>query len=154
MCCLTRLDVCGLVCIEQRGVAPADRWNWGEWGNKEYKWMGSFLGWFVGLAVPEQEILFCLGWSSQPSAKYFFPHRTQFRFLCPHRPASWAGSCAGSPVFKYVSPVQNIIEGLTLVLRGAGAGWQVEYRERDSGNMWRVDRKNGCSWRKVPERYP
>jgi hypothetical protein len=27
-----------------------------------------------------------------------FPHRTLFQCLCPHRPASWTGSRAGSPV--------------------------------------------------------
>ncbi len=37
------------------GMAPADCWNWGEWGLKEYKWEGgSFLGWFAGLVVPVQ----------------------------------------------------------------------------------------------------
>jgi hypothetical protein len=30
--------------------------------------------------------------------KYYFPHRTLFHFIYPHRPASWAGSHAGSPV--------------------------------------------------------
>ncbi len=30
-------------------VAPADCWNWGKRGLMEYKWKGSFLGWFVGL---------------------------------------------------------------------------------------------------------
>jgi hypothetical protein len=35
--------------------------------------------------------------------KYFFPHRTLLKFLCPHRSASWAGRHAGSPVSKYVS---------------------------------------------------
>ncbi len=28
-----------------------------------------------------------------------FPHRTYILVLCPHRPASWAGSRDGSPVF-------------------------------------------------------
>ncbi len=37
-------------------VAPADCWNWGKWGLKEYKWKGSFLGWFAGLFMPVQEI--------------------------------------------------------------------------------------------------
>jgi hypothetical protein len=35
-----------------RGLAPDDCWIWGEWGLKEYKWKGSFLGWFVVLFVP------------------------------------------------------------------------------------------------------
>ncbi len=42
---------------DYRGVATADWWNWGRWGLKEYKWKGSFLGWFVKLVVPVQEIL-------------------------------------------------------------------------------------------------
>ncbi len=32
-------------------MAPADFWNWGEWGLEVYKWKGSFLGWFVGIMV-------------------------------------------------------------------------------------------------------
>ncbi len=40
---------------------------------------GPFLGWFVGLVVPVQEILSCLGCFSRPST---------FHFTCPHRPAS------------------------------------------------------------------
>ncbi len=35
--------------------------NWGEWGLKEYEWKGSFLGWFVGLVGPIQQI-FVLPW--------------------------------------------------------------------------------------------
>jgi hypothetical protein len=34
---------------------------------------------------------------SQPSTKYYFPHRTLFYFLSPHRPATWAGRRSGSP---------------------------------------------------------
>ncbi len=45
-----------------------------------------------------QQILSCLGCSSQPSTKYFFPHRTLFPFISPHRPGTWAGSRAGSPL--------------------------------------------------------
>ncbi len=73
-------------------------WNWGERGLKEYKWNG-----LVGIVVPVQDIFFCRSCSSRPNTKYFFPHRTLFRFLCPHRPASLAGSRAGSPVSLYVS---------------------------------------------------
>ncbi len=32
-----------------------------------------------------------------------FPHRKLFQFICPHRPASWAGTTAGSPVSYNVS---------------------------------------------------
>jgi hypothetical protein len=36
--------------------------------------------------------------------KIFFPHRTLFKFMCPHRPATLAGSRAGPPVSECVSP--------------------------------------------------
>jgi hypothetical protein len=48
-----------------------------------------FCSALAALVSPEQNIL--------------FPHRTLFQFLCPHRPESWAGSRAGSPVSWYVS---------------------------------------------------
>jgi hypothetical protein len=31
-----------------------------------------------------------------------FPHRTLFLFMCPHRPATWAGSRAGPPISECV----------------------------------------------------
>ncbi len=68
-----------------------DCWNWGEWGLKEYKWKGSFLGWACRAGY--KRFLSGLGSSSRPSAKYLFP-----LFIYPHHPASWAGSRAGSPV--------------------------------------------------------
>ncbi len=36
--------------------------------------------------------------SSQLSIKYYFPRSIFFHFISPHRPATWAGSRAGSPV--------------------------------------------------------
>ncbi len=33
-----------------------------------------------------------------PVQKYFYLSRTLYHFVCPHRPASRAGSRAGSPV--------------------------------------------------------
>ncbi len=52
----------------------------------EYKWKGSFFGWFVGLFMPVKEIFVLLSCSSRPcSTKYCFPHCTLFEFLCPHR---------------------------------------------------------------------
>ena len=39
-------------------------------------------------------------WSSRPSTKYFFPYRTQFQIIGPHRPASWANRQTGPPVSK------------------------------------------------------
>jgi hypothetical protein len=61
---------------------------------------GPSLVGFVGLSCQCQykRFLVSLGCSSQPSTKYFFPRCTLFQCLCPHRPASWAGSRAGSPV--------------------------------------------------------
>jgi hypothetical protein len=33
-----------------------------------------------------------------PEQNIFFPHRTLFHFMCPQRPATWAGGRDGSPV--------------------------------------------------------
>ncbi len=90
---------------DQRGVAHADCWNWGIWGFKVYKWKGHFLGWFVGLVVLLQKtfILPWLLWSAQYKNS-FFPRRRLFQFMCPHRPATWAGSRAGPPVSECLSP--------------------------------------------------
>ncbi len=63
------------------------------------------FGGSLGLSCQYKRISFCLGCPSWPSTKYFLLHRTLFEFFCPHRPASWAGSRAGSPVSQYVSPV-------------------------------------------------
>jgi hypothetical protein len=49
-----------------------------------------------------KRFLSCLVCSSRPSTKYYFPHHTLFHFICPHRPAGWAGSRAESPVFSNV----------------------------------------------------
>jgi hypothetical protein len=64
------------------------------------------LPWLVRLIVAcrYKSFLFCLGCSIVgPEQNILFPHRTLFQFLCPHRPASWAGSRAGSLVSWYVS---------------------------------------------------
>ncbi len=56
-------------------------------------------GWFVVLVVQIQQIL-VLPWMLQ-SAQYkilFSSQPTFFHFISPHRPATWAGSRAGSPV--------------------------------------------------------
>jgi hypothetical protein len=59
----------------------------------------------LGLLCWYKRFLFCLGCSSRPSTKYFFPHRTLFQCLCLHRPASWVGSRTVSPFSSYVSLV-------------------------------------------------
>jgi hypothetical protein len=61
------------------------------------------------LSCQYKRFLIRLGCSSPPSTKYFYPHRTLFPFLRPHRPASWAGSRAGSPVFVSVSVVSLVL---------------------------------------------
>ncbi len=76
-------------------VAPADCWNWGKWGLKEYIERGSSS--LVGL-VRYKRFLSCLDCSSRSSTKKNFPNRILFYFICLYRPASWAGSCAASPV--------------------------------------------------------
>jgi len=58
--------------------------------------MKGIMPWLIRWACRALQEIF--GCSSRPSTKYFFPGRTLFIFLCPHRPASWAGSRAGSPV--------------------------------------------------------
>ncbi len=62
--------------------------------NGDSKSTKKFLGWFAGLLSLYKRFYSCVGCSSRPSTKYFFPHRTLFRFLWSHRP----GSRAGSPV--------------------------------------------------------
>jgi hypothetical protein len=91
----------GLYHRDQRGVAPADWWNWGEWELEEYKWKESFLGWFVGFLVPVQGVFFLsrLGCSGRPSTKIFFysPYTISiYVFLSPSNHG--AGSRAGPPV--------------------------------------------------------
>jgi hypothetical protein len=61
----------------------------------------------LGLSCRYNRLLFCLGCSSRPRTKYFFPHRTLFQCLCTHRPASWAGSFAWSSDSSYVSVELN-----------------------------------------------
>ncbi len=80
---------------DQREVAPADSWKWGRRGHKEYKWKGSFLGYFLGLVVSVQETFILPEplWLAQ--YKIIFPHCTLFKVMCPHRPATWSGSRAG-----------------------------------------------------------
>ncbi len=62
----------------------------------------------LGLLCRYKRFLFSLGCCSRPNTKLYFPHRTLFQFLCSHRPASWAGSRAGSPVSLCVSLVATL----------------------------------------------
>ncbi len=47
-------------------------WNWGEWGLKEYKWKGSFLGWFFGLILPTRDLCSALAALVSPAQNIFF----------------------------------------------------------------------------------
>jgi hypothetical protein len=62
----------------------------------------------LGLSCRYKSFLSCLGCSSRHSTKYFFPHRSLFQIICPHRPACWASSRAGSPVSYYMSLVTRV----------------------------------------------
>ncbi len=42
-----------------------------------------------------------------PVQNSFFPHRTLFQFMCPHRPTTWVGSRAGPPICECVSPLTS-----------------------------------------------
>ncbi len=57
---------------DQRGVALADSWNWDEWWLKEYKWKGSFLGWFVGLVLRYSDFYPALAALVSPEQYTFF----------------------------------------------------------------------------------
>ncbi len=59
----------------------------------------------LGSSCRYKRLLSCLG------CPVFFPHRTLFQFICPHRPANWAGSRAGPPVSEYVSPAHTVQRG-------------------------------------------
>ncbi len=67
-----------------------------------------FLAGLLGLSCHIQEI-FVLPWLlySRPGTKYFSSSHTISISLCPNRPASWAGSRAGSPVFQCTSLVSQ-----------------------------------------------
>ncbi len=66
--------------------------------------MKGVLPWLVRwLAMPVLEN-FCPALAALVGpVQNIFPHRTLFHFICPHRPATWSGSQAASPVSQYVS---------------------------------------------------
>ncbi len=59
-------------------------------GTKGVQMKGVFLGWFVGLFVPVQEIFACSSW---PSTKYFYSFVS-----IAQQAGHWADSRDGSPV--------------------------------------------------------
>ncbi len=106
-----------LVQREQRGVAPADCWNCGEWGLKEYKWKRFFLGWFVGIVVSVQET-FILPWllcSALYKISFSSPYTISI-YVSPC-PAPWTGSRAGPPVSECVSPFLSVLLALNFSSR-------------------------------------
>ena len=68
--------------------------------------MNGVLSWLVRWAGPAGTRLkgYCSDLAALvgPVQNIFF-HTTLFQFLCPHRPASWAGSRAGPPISQCVS---------------------------------------------------
>ncbi len=68
--------------------------------------MKSVLPWLVRWASRAGTIDFCpaLNTLVSPVTKYYFPHRTLFHFIRPHRPATWVGSRAGSPACLVLGP--------------------------------------------------
>ncbi len=53
---------------------------------------------FWGSSCQYKRFLSCLGCCSQPSTKTVWHTAHYLTFICPHRPASWAGSHAALPV--------------------------------------------------------
>ncbi len=49
----------------------------------------------LGSSCRYNSFLSCLGGSSQPIKKYYFPNRTLFHFIRPHRPATWQAVVLG-----------------------------------------------------------
>jgi hypothetical protein len=109
---------------EAREVWPLLTGETGEIGTQRVQGKGSFVGWLAGLVVPvETFILPWMLWSTQYKI-FFFPHRTLFQFMCPHRPAAWAGNLPGPPVsgsnkrnsFRVPTPLTCTFGGLSLIL--------------------------------------
>jgi hypothetical protein len=73
----------------QRGVPPADCWNWTKLGTNE---RGPSLAGSLGLSCWYKRFLsFLMAAVVSHSTKYFFPRRPLFQFICPHHPASCMG---------------------------------------------------------------
>ncbi len=70
------------------------------------EWDPSLVG-SLGLSCRYKRFLFC-HWCFTAQWKIFFPHRTPYlKSSVPLRPASWAGSRAGSPVSLSVSLIRD-----------------------------------------------
>ncbi len=76
---------------------------------KEFKWKGSFLGWFVGLVVLVQRTFILpswLLWSAQN--KILISSTYTVSIYVSHRQAARAGNRAGPPVSECVSKVSIV----------------------------------------------
>jgi hypothetical protein len=78
------------------------------WDSKSTNERGPSLVGSLGLSCRYKRFLFCLGCSSRPITKLFFPNPKLFQCLCPICTASWAGSRAGSPFSEYLSLVNLV----------------------------------------------
>jgi hypothetical protein len=59
--------------------------------------MSGILPWLVRWARRASTKIFCLALDALvgPVQNIFFPHRTLFQIICPHRPASWQAVVPG-----------------------------------------------------------
>ena len=86
-------------------------------------WNSQNINWLISLVHTDQPMNLAgkrqyeelISWSSRPSTKYIFPYRTQFQFLGPHRPASWANRQTGPPFSVSVSLGRHLQEQYTPV---------------------------------------
>jgi hypothetical protein len=90
--------------------------------------MEGVLPWLVRWTRYAGTIDFCHALASQPSTKYYFSYRTLFQFISSHRPATWEGSRAGSPVSLCLwtkltpcppPPIQSLIKRHLSVLQSS-----------------------------------
>jgi hypothetical protein len=74
----------------------------------------SFIQWLVRWACRAGTRDFCSALDALvgPVKNIFFLTMHYFNLFCPHRPASWAGSRAGSPVSYYVSLYLTVVAEL------------------------------------------
>jgi hypothetical protein len=82
-CWLLKLSQMGTQRVQMKGVFP--------------------LVGLLGSSCRYKRLLSCLGCPG------LFPHRTLYQLICPHRPATWAGTRAGPPFYEYVSPAAHTV---------------------------------------------
>jgi hypothetical protein len=110
------VSACMMLCVScsqrgQRGVAPTDCWNWGEWRLKEYKWLvrlarhASTKDFFPALAALASSV-----------QNIFFLAVHYFDLCVSIRPATWVGSRAGSPVSECVCPAAIVPVSVNFIL--------------------------------------